>query len=116
MLPRRDIVKRVLDISGNTQDVAQAERTWFVDLRRQGGFRLTKAGLNALTQADLAAWAVPIDPQRIDKATVVEMNRRIQWPYFIDAKARQLILFNSRDAVMAQLYGDVVKWLESLAP
>jgi len=115
MPQRREVVEKILELLPGDYDAAQAEQAWFWDIRRSGGYRLTAAGYMALVTANIDSWCVPISANQINKKTLLEMNRRIKWPYFIDGKNKQLVLFSSRDAVMAQLYGNVVAWVNSLS-
>ena len=114
MPQRRDIVARVLDLARSDITVDQAEKIWFYDLRRTGGLRLTRLGFDAMTRAGLQHWPISIDWSRMTKRTILEMNRRIEWPYYIRPKPPELILFSDREAVMASLYGDISRWLSSI--
>jgi hypothetical protein len=45
---------------------------------------------------------------------MVELDKKLTTPYYIDAKKKQLVLFGSREAMMATLHGDIRRWLELL--
>ena len=111
---RSDIVSGVLALVPQAITVHEAEQRWFYDLRRQGGMRLTKSGFESFTAAGFASWPVPIDRKLLTKRNVLEMNRRIQWPYYIKIKPPEIWLFSDREAVLASLYGDLEHWLNSL--
>jgi hypothetical protein len=89
-------------------------RTWYYNLRSSGGFRLTQTGYQALCSAAVNSWKIDINFRDLTKPALLSLDRRLQWPYYIDAKSKKLILFSSRDAMMATLYGDVKLWLDSL--
>ena len=114
MPARSEIVARVLDLAQIDLDPDEAQRQWFYDIRRKGGMRLTKIGFDALTKSGLQSWQVPVDKTALTKKNILEMNRRIGWPYYITTKPFALVLFSDRDAVLANLYGDIEKWLASL--
>lgn len=114
MAKRDDIVKCILDLNHSDLDPKETTKRWFWDIRRSGGLRLTSGGLAAMREAGIRSWAVPLDHRVITKRTILEMNRRIDWPYYISARPPELILFSDSDAVMANLYGDVAKWVNSL--
>jgi hypothetical protein len=111
MLKRHDLVKRILELSSDTQTPDLVSAMWFQDIRKNGGWRLTQAGLSALRAANIQHWSVPLDSKKITKKLLLEMNKKIHWPYFISIKPPSLILFNDHDAVMAQLHGDPVSWI-----
>ena len=113
-LTRLDIIKKILDLNGSDLDAEQASRIWFWDIRRNGGLRLTAGGYTAMKQAGIQSWSVPFERKSLDKKTMLEMNRRIQWPYFISTRPPELVLFSDTDAVMATLYGDVRSWLQNM--
>jgi hypothetical protein len=112
---RHDLVKKVLSLLPAELDVHDATKTWFYDIRKSGGFRLTDRGLEALRMAGLQSWTVPLGGTKLTKQLILDMNRRIEWPYYISTKPPCLILFSDRDAVMAQLYGDLTQWIANLS-
>jgi len=114
MPTRHEVVQRILELRPNDLDPREAERVWFCDVRRRGGWRLTLAGRAAFEMAGIQHWTVPLEPRALDRRLMLEMNDRIQWPYFISGRPPQLWLFSDRDAVMAQLYGDVGAWVQNL--
>jgi len=113
---KHDITQLVLDLlpanTGITLD--QALRTWYYNLRSSGGLRLTTLGLQAMRSASLNSWSIDINPRDLTKSNLLILDRKVQWPYFIDTRAKQLVMFSSRDAMMATLYGDIKSWLASL--
>ena len=88
--------------------------TWYYNLRSQGGFRLTNLGYLVLKSAAVNHWNIDINPRDLTKSNLLALDRRLQWPYYIDTRHRRLVLFSSRDAMMATLYGDITAWLASL--
>ena len=115
MPTRYEVVQRVLELYPGNLIPQEAERAWFCDVRRRGGWRLTLAGLAAFEMAGIQYWTVPLGTRDLDKRTILEMNHSIKWPYFISRRPSQIWLFSDRDAVMAQLYGDIRAWVNSLS-
>ena len=111
---KREITETILSLLDHVMDVDTAMRTWYQNIRRQGGMRLTESGRAALDMAGLQNWSLEIDPKTITKPMLIEMDRKIPWPYYIDTRRRRLVLFSSRDAMMMSIYGDLKKWVESL--
>lgn len=116
MTRRRELTQGILNLlpGGANIDIDTAIHTWYYNIRETGGFRLTAIGYTALKAAAVESWSIPLEIKDIDKKGLLTMDRNLQWPYFIDISRRQLILFSSRDAVMATLYGDVKQWLVNL--
>ena len=114
MTHRREVTQAVIDLLPGTTNLDEAMRAWYYNLRSQGGFRLTQAGYQALCSAAVNSWSVDINFRDFNKPALLALDRRLKWPYYIDIKRKKLVLFSSRDAIMATLYGDVKSWLASL--
>ena len=114
MTHRRDVTATVIQQLPVPLDLDEAMSTWYYNLRPQGGFRLTALGYQALNVAAMNSWSVDINPRDLTKSNLLTLDRKLQWPYYIDARRKKLVLFSSRDAVMATLYGDIKSWITSL--
>lgn len=114
MPTRHEVVKRVLELRPSDLDLREAERLWFCDVRRHGGWRLTLAGRAAFEMVGIQHWTIPLDGKNLDRRLILDMNNCLRWPYFISGRPAELWLFSDRDAVMAQLYGDIRTWVKSL--
>jgi hypothetical protein len=109
---RREITAGIISLLPVPIDINQALQTWYVNLRESGGFRLTDAGFLFLISAGINSWNVDIDPKSFTKKTLIQLDRKLRWPYYIDAKHRKLRFFGSQEAVLASLYGDINSWLD----
>jgi hypothetical protein len=114
MTRRHEVVCRVLALLPGELDPEQVERSWFCDVRRNGGWRLTDQGLAAFDSAGIQRWRVPLGETSLDRRLILEMNRRIRWPYYLSVRPYEIWLFSDQDAVMAQLYGDIRAWVTNL--
>ena len=99
----------------NRLSVDQAMIRWWANLRDNGGLRLTDQGLQTFVEdLDLEAYTVEVPKEILaDKRTILDMDRKISCPYFIDRKKKLMTFFGSREAMMATLYGNVSSWLNS---
>jgi len=111
---RREVTQAVIDLLPGPMALDEAMRTWYYNLRSSGGFRLTQIGYQALGMAAVNSWSIDINFRDLTKPALLALDRRLQWPYYIDTKRKKLVLFSSRDAMMATLYGDVKLWIDSL--
>ena len=124
-----EIVTRLRDLipEQNRESIDQAMITWWANIRRDGGMRLTNHGYKIMHDLlGLESWQLELpNPDdvgavraRIDKKTILDLDRKLEWPYYLDfdarRKRRRIVFFGSREAMMATLYGDIKSWLSSL--
>jgi hypothetical protein len=114
-----DLVSRLDTDLGITEKIAM--KTWWHNIRSTGGLRLTHAGYLVFGRVlDLTHYTFDItDPKSMTSDRLLEMDRKIQSPYYIMAKQmipKQIIIFGSAEAVMINLYGDFKRWLDNYRP
>ena len=98
--------------------VKKAMHTWWFNLRSTGGMRLTSTGYHAFTEElDLENYSYNIDdPTDINQQMILDMDRKLQMPYYIHAVKgipKKIIFFGSREAMVTNLYGDLKKFLDN---
>ena len=101
--------------------VDTAMRTWWFNIRKNGGMRLTGPGYTLFTeQLDLARYEWPIqDPLAFNQHMILALDKKIQMPYYISATKgipKKIVFFGSREAVMLNLYGDLQNFLDNYNP
>jgi hypothetical protein len=104
------------------QSTDHAMKTWWVNIRLDGGMRLTDLGYEMLHDVlQIESWALDLaDRERVifTKRLVLDLDRKLEWPYYIDVnvkrKRRRIVFFGSREAMMATMYGDLEQWLNSI--
>jgi len=106
---------------GDRVDLKSAMTTWWFNIRRNGGMRLTSTGYSALSDdLDLEHYSYNIDdPQVFDKQLMLTLDRKMQMPYYIQAVKgipKQIIFFGSKEAVMVNLYGNLSQFLDNYRP
>ena len=102
----------------------QALVTWWANIRPEGGLRLTRHGYEILHDVlQYESWSLDlVNPTNItiSKRVVLDLDRKLEWPYYLDfnprKKTRRIVFFGSREAMMATMYGDLARWLASVAP
>ena len=114
---KHQIVQHVLSLVPETHRISEVEafKTWYKNIRKSGGLRLSMVGYQTFQTVGIQSW--PVDLKDIKRYTLtppmlLELDRKMQYPYFIDYKNQRLIMFSSRDAMMATLYGDLAAWLK----
>ena len=111
------LVKQLYPDSGIT--VKRAMHTWWFNIRKNGGMRLTGPGYTVFTeQLDLARYEWPIqDPHDLTQRRLLDLDRKLHMPYYIHAVKgipKTIVFFGSKEAVMLSLYGDLNKFLDTL--
>ena len=124
-----EIVTRLRDsIPEDLQEsIDQAMITWWANIRRDGGMRLTNHGYKIMHDIlKLESWYLDLTDtdesgpwrSRITKKTILDLDRKLEWPYYLDfnarKKTRRIVFFGSREAMMATMYGDIERWLASI--
>lgn len=102
--------------------VESAMATWWVNIRRAGGMRLTALGYEMLHDVlKLESWQLDLADQDhviFTKRLILDLDRKLAWPYYIEVSVkrqrRRIVFFGSREAMMATMYGDLAQWLRSL--
>ena len=102
-------------------DLLTADKTWWHNIRPNGGMRLTHKGYHIFDQVlKLTHYNFDItDPKSMTSDRLLEMDRKIQSPYYIMAThtvPKKIIIFGSSEAVMINLYGDFKRWLDNYRP
>ena len=101
--------------------VASAVPSWWCNLRRNGGMRLTSTGYQTLSEdLDLEHYSYSIDdPHTFNKQLILKLDRKMQMPYYIHAVKgipKKIIFFGSKEAVMVNLYGNLQQFLDNYQP
>lgn len=98
-------------------DYRLAMGTWWHNLRAGGGMRLTDIGYRSFTELlNLEHYDYKLDPFDLDSRLIIAMDRRLQHPYYIVFKKKmpaQIIFFGSKEAMMANLYGNIKKFIDN---
>jgi hypothetical protein len=123
-----EIVQRLLvdipDALRESED--RAMKTWWTNIRPEGGLRLTQHGYHIMHDLlELESWMLDLSddaaralPGRMTKKIILDLDRKLQWPYYLDfnvrKKKKRIVFFGSREAMMAAMYGDLEKWLQNI--
>lgn len=115
----QQLVKLFPEGAGPTED--QAMKAWWFNLRKNGGMRLTGTGYAAFVKdLDLERYEFAIaNPMLFNQQTILQMDRKLQTPYYIHAVKgvpKMIVFFGSREAVMANLYGNLQQFLDNYNP
>ena len=118
MLTKQSITQQIL--TGLPEDdrptYDEACKSWWMNFRDGGGFRLTNAGLMAFGTCDLQTYSFDVPPNMPAKPShLLTLDKKLDCPYYIKiGKNPQIVLFGSQQAMMLAMYNDLEKWLTFL--
>lgn len=95
-----------------------ARNGWWFNIRPTGGMRLTALGFKVLAeQLELKFYPYKItDSMTFTQRTVLDLDRRLQSPYYIVTKKGypvDVVFFGSKEAMLVNLHGDLTKFLDN---
>ena len=100
--------------------VKSATSTWWFNIRKNGGLRLTGPGFDIFKQhLNLAHYEFEVDPLQVTQQLILALDRKMQTPYYIHAVKgvpRKIVLFGSREALLINLYRDLKHFIDSYQP
>ncbi len=94
----------------------EAMRSWWYNIRTQGGFRLTDVGYLMLRHAvDLESYSYALEKDTIfNLSMLLKLDQTLKAPYYLEKnkhRVNHIIFFHSKEAMMAKLYGDIDRFL-----
>ncbi len=102
---------------GHEETVGRAMTLWWYNIRANGGLRLTDIGYFVFkNMLDIESYDMDIDLEKFDRQMILNLDRKLQMPYYIVVKKKlptKIVMFGSREAMLARLYGDLDKFLSN---
>jgi hypothetical protein len=122
---KRIITQTILDELPFQKDDGELEKSlkrWWKNIREDGGLRLTNDGDNAFRLAGLEYWDYQVTQNEMNKvfslSGALELDHYLPCPYYLHynkiEKTISLRLYDSRVAMMIQLHGSVIEYLNSI--
>lgn len=120
MRDKLQLTRALVEQLPQTISLEQAMNTWWCNLRQHGGMRLTDAGHQALSvELALDNYRIDIDQKKFNRRMLLDLDRKLQCPYYLSTDKKKttinMTLYGSREAVLANLYGDISRFLEMYA-
>lgn len=123
---KRRITKAIIEQTGNEYsfDIDTAMRTFWLDIRNEGGLRLTDVGDSFFKRADIETFEFPFRLKRItDKEPIysyqnlmLDLSLKVPCPYYIGRHKPNepfIKIYDSKIAMMINLYGDIYEYLRN---
>jgi hypothetical protein len=117
-MTKHKLTQRLIELlpDDHRLSLEEAMILWYTNIRNNGGFRLTQNGYQAMKILGLESWSVPLTDIKItmDKNLLLNLDRKLTYPYFIDYKKKEIIFYSNKEAVMATMYGSIKNWLDNM--
>ena len=99
----------------NKVDLEDALLYWYYNIRDNGGLRLTQHGYQAFKVLGLESWSIPLTDLKktINKSILLDLDRKMTYPYYIDFKNKQLTCYSSKEAMYLTLYPSLAEFLKN---
>lgn len=123
---KRRITKAIIEQTGseNSFDIDTAMRKFWLDIRNEGGLRLTDVGDSFFKRADIESFEFPFRLKRItDKEPIysyqnlmLDLSLKVPCPYYIGRykpNEPYIKIYDSKIAMMINLYGDIYEYLRN---
>lgn len=122
---KKKITKAILEQIPDSQiDLNMAMKTFWLDIRNEGGLRLSDTGEKAFKVADIENFEFPFRLKRItDKDAIysyqnlmLDLSLKLPCPYFIGRHKPNepfIKIYDSKIAMMINLYGDIYEYLRN---
>jgi hypothetical protein len=102
---------------GHEETAERAMKLWWYNIRKEGGLRLTDIGYFVLkNMLEIESYNMDIDIEKFDRQMLLDLDRKLQMPYYIVVKKKlpiTIVMFGSREAMLARLYGSLDKFLDN---
>jgi len=123
MRDKRKLTEELIALLADEQriSVESALPSWWFNLRRNGGMRLTGTGYQTLAEdLELEHYSYNIDdPHTFNKQLILKLDRKMQMPYYIHSVKgipKKIVFFGGKEAVMVNLYGNLKQFLDNYRP
>lgn len=120
MSTKRDITQNMIDALGAGYNwcLDSAMKGWWQNIQEHGGLRLSVVGYAIFCkQANMRPFEFEIQPEILTSRNLILLDRQMTCPYMIMRKKGHettLVLFGSREAMIATLYGNISDWISTL--
>lgn len=112
-----ELTKAIVDLLPEDHKITvnEAINLWYANIRDSGGFRLTVTGYTTFKIIGLESWRIPLEDLKntINKKILLELDRKLTYPYYIDFKAKELVCYSSKEAMYAMLYSSLADFLKN---
>ena len=123
MRDKRKLTAQLIELLPEEQRIGvdSAVASWWFNLRKNGGMRLTNTGFQTFVEdLELEHYEYQIENALLfNQQTVLDLDRKMQMPYFIHAVKgipKKIVFFGGKEAVVVKLYGNLQQFLDNYKP
>lgn len=96
-----------------------AMNSWWLNIRQEGGLRLSDMGDQVFRTADIEYFEFPMNPSTHESwvHVMIDLNNKLKAPYYIallSKKTPLIRIYDSKVAMMIGLYGNIFEYLKSI--
>jgi len=117
MLNKLTLTQELVTHCLDQPSVDDAMRTWWQNIREDGGLRLTHQGYQVFgTELELHSYEFELDAKLFTPKNMLTLDHHLNCPYYLvhNRKHNKIVLFGSREAMMAMLHGNMQQFINSL--
>jgi len=118
MLNKLALTQELITRYPDAPTVDEAMHSWWQNIRNDGGLRLTYEGFYVFENLlELSSYTFDLPEKLLTPKNLLAMDRRMTCPYYMvnNRKLNKLVMFGSREAMMATLHGDMQRFILSLS-
>jgi len=118
MLNKLQLTAELIHHYPDAPTVDDAMRSWWQNIRDDGGLRLTYEGFYVFENLlELSSYSFDLPEKLLTPKNLIALDRRMTCPYYMinNRKLNKLIMFGSKEAMMAVLHGDMQRFITSLS-
>ncbi len=118
MLNKLSLTRELITRYPDAPSLDEAMRSWWQNIQDDGGLRLTYEGFYVFENLlELSSYSFDLPEKLLTPKNLLAMDRRMTCPYYMvnNRKLNKLVMFGSKEAMMAVLHGDMQRFITSLS-
>jgi hypothetical protein len=118
MLNKLTLTQELITRYPNAPLLDEAMVTWWQNIRNDGGLRLTYEGFYVFANLlELSSYTFELPEKLLTPKNLLALDRRMTCPYYMvnNRKLNKLVMFGSKEAMMATLHGNMQRFIASLS-
>ena len=117
MLNKHTLTAELIHHYPDAPALDEAMRSWWQNIREDGGLRLTDVGYLVFSNfLELSNYTFELPEKLLTPRNLIALDRHMASPYYIvnNRKHNNIVMFGSREALMATLHGDMQRFIKRL--
>ena len=118
MLNKLTLTQELITRYPDAPTMEEAMVSWWQNIQDDGGLRLTYEGFYVFENLlGLSSYSFELPEKLLTPRNLLALDRRMTCPYYMvnNRKLNKLVMFGSKEAMMATLHGDMQRFIASLS-